>query len=244
MRRCFLKHSEPASDRLKIGAILWNRLQDVMGLWCCVCAFMVLFCFLLFFLTLRPSKWSDGIISWQSWPWTNESILKKVTLACQEVRHRDGCRCLEHRLFYFEWCPMISPIQSLQSILTVFCHPWQSGLLICHGRHGHRHVRHQSLGASFSTSRDSGIVWKCENYVHYVHCDFASQIFKSSNLFGSDISDISTFLDLVSHHFALQGPNHPLWRWHRSIPSLAGESQCQRSIQQHGKASRWSAGRS
>lgn len=53
-----------------------------------LCAFMLLFCFLLFFLTLRPSKWSDGIISWQSWPWTNESILKKVTLACQEVRHR------------------------------------------------------------------------------------------------------------------------------------------------------------
>lgn len=94
MRRCFLKHSETASKRLKIGAILLcNRLQDVMGLWWCVCvaAFMVLFCFLLFFLTLRPSKWSDGIISWQSWPWTNESILKKVTLGCQEVRNHNGC---------------------------------------------------------------------------------------------------------------------------------------------------------
>jgi len=40
--------------------------------------------------------------------------------------------------------------------------------LICHGRHPNRHaLRHQSLGASFSTSRDSGIVHrvhrKCEN---------------------------------------------------------------------------------
>lgn len=80
---------------------------------------------------------------------------------------------------------------------------------------------------------------------HHVFCDFAlhPQICRYSDISMTSVTSVRSRI-WFHIHFALQGPNHPLWRWHRSIPSLAGESQCQRSIQQHGKASRWSAGRS
>lgn len=258
MRLCFVKPSEPASNLFKIGAILWNRLQDVMGLWWFVCIYAA-FLFSCFFLTLRPSKWSDGIISWQSWPWTNESILKKVTLACQEVLHRDGCRCLEHHmpiLLRMVHNDFTNPITAVHFVPTLSPLAKQRVAGCIKSSNVQRHlVTVAILSAMWGKAWEPALAHPVTQALcvvctentkmrssrfHHVFCDFAlhSQICRYSKV-------TSVRSRIWFHiHFALQGPNHPLWRWHRSIPSLAGESQCQRSIQQHGKASRWSAGRS
>ena len=86
-----LNQHQTFSKLVRFSEINYRMLWVYDGV--CVCVWLHLCCFSVFLCfshsqTLRPSKWSDGIISWQSWPWTNESILKKVTLACQEVRHR------------------------------------------------------------------------------------------------------------------------------------------------------------
>ena len=56
MRRCFVKPSEPASNLFKIGAILWNRLQDVMGLWWCVCVCGCIYAAFLFSVVFSHSQ--------------------------------------------------------------------------------------------------------------------------------------------------------------------------------------------
>lgn len=74
--------------------------------------------------------------------------------------------------------------------------------MVCHCRR-HRHaLRHQNLGASFSTSCDSGFArrvhWKC---FHYVHCDFAlhSQIFLVDTVY-MNIYDTVTSVSRILFH--------------------------------------------
>lgn len=138
MRRCFLKHSETASKRLKIGAILCNRLQDVMGLWWCVCVCGCIYGAFLFSVVFSHSQ-AIKMKRWNNFV-AKLALDKRVDFEEGDIGLPGGAQSQRMRmefsltkqspdadalsiicLFYFEWCTMISPIQSLQSILSLLC---------------------------------------------------------------------------------------------------------------------------